>query len=223
MSYVDCKSQGELEKALKNGDWPQLRGDGHFEVREGYVEAFDQVTVRAYDSSTVRASGSSTVHASGSSTVRASKYVGVTIHSNHAKVEGGNQIKLPRLDTPEKWCEFYDVEVKDGVAILFKAVDEKFCSKYGTSYLPGTAPEAPDWDGGRAECGGGLHFSPRPYMAMSFNPEAVNFVACPVSLSEMAVHPDGSYPEKVKAPRVCAPVWQCDVDGNRIEQKAVAA
>ena len=37
-----------------------------------------------------------------------------------------------RFATPEEWCEYYGVEVDNGVAILYKAVDQDFNSYHGT-------------------------------------------------------------------------------------------
>lgn len=64
------------------------------------------------------------------------------------------------------------------------------------------------------ECGGGLHFSPSPKHARTFNQTASRYIACPVALAEIAVHPDGDMPEKVKARGCCGPVWEVDEDGN---------
>src|SRR5207237_6599225 len=105
---------------------------------------------------------------------------------------------------------FHGVEVKDGVAFLYKAVDEDFRSMYGTNYAPGAEPQAPDWDGGDAECGGGLHFSPKPAIALRFQPEAAHFVACPVRLEDIVLHDRPLYAEKVKAKGVCGPVFEVD-------------
>ncbi|MFO0919463.1 MAG: hypothetical protein U0872_14280 [Planctomycetaceae bacterium] len=70
------------------------------------------------------------------------------------------------------------------------------------SYTPGSVPVAPDWDGGEKECGGGLHFSPHPVMTEEFISDPKRFCACPVLLSDIAVHPDGYSPQKVKGPRL---------------------
>jgi hypothetical protein len=74
---------------------------------------------------------------------------------------------------------------------------------------------APDWDGGKEECGGGLHFSPRPSAALAFDNLATRFIACPVLLKEIKVHSNATYPEKVKAPRVYKPCYEVDIDGNK--------
>ena len=182
------------------------------------VRAYDSSQVTAYDSSKVTACGFSKVTACGSSQVRAGKYNAVTRSGPNANIEGGVLIEIPRLDTAEKWCEFYGVEVLGGVAILFKALNDDWTSPKGTSYAPGQIPFAPDWDGGMQECGGGLHFSPRPFMALEFHRQATRFAGCPVALRDIAVHPNGSYPNKVKARGCAGPCFAVDIDGNKMAE-----
>ena len=178
-------------------------------------------TVRAYDSSTVRASGAVQVLARQTVKVIATAYVAVTILSAHVSVSGGIEIRPPDIDSGSAWCEQYAVEVKRGVAILYKAVDADWKSSYGTTYKPGSTPSAADWDGGKAECGGGLHFFAHPWMAHRWNSEFKHIVACPVRVKDIAAHGwSASYPDKVKAPSVCAPCYEVDIDGDRIEKKA---
>ena len=214
--YVEVTTQAELDKALKRSNViPVCRGNGYFSVG-------DSATVEAGDSATVRAGDSATVEAWDSATVRAGKYVAVTKQRGNPAISGGVVIEVPKITTAEEWCDFYGVEVKDGVATLYKALDGEFESGYGFSYTPGTIPDAPDWDGGARECGGGLHFSPRPFLALQFASRAERFVACPVRLSDIAVHPDPMYPNKVKAKGCCGPVWECDIDGNPVGAREAA-
>jgi len=182
------------------------------------VTACGSSQVRAYGSSQVTAHDSSQVTAHDSSQVRASRYVAVSKHGDQSKVSGGVLILIPKPETPQEWCDFHGVNVRYGVAILYKALDKNFKSSRDFDYSPGTVPVAPDWDGGRAECGGGLHFSPRPFMALAFMPDAGTFVACPVAMSDISVHPNGSFPEKIKAKGCCGPVWECDIDGNAAQK-----
>ena len=137
------------------------------------------------------------------------------IHGKAKTLKGGKHTQAFKPKTPKEWCEHYGVDVTKGVAVLYKALNADFISPRGMSYAPGTIPIAPDWDGGKAECGGGLHFSPHPKMALAFNPGAKLFAACPVKLTDIAVHPDGDYPEKVKASKCCASVWQVDRNGKK--------
>jgi hypothetical protein len=134
-----------------------------------------------------------------------------------AEVTGGKQTTI-KLKTPKDWCDYYGVPVKNGVATLYKGVNNDFTSHYNPSfkYTPGTKPKAPDWDGGQAECGKGLHFSPHPTMTKEFISEPKHFVACPVRVKDMVIHPDGSYPQKCKASHVHAPCWEVDEDGNKL-------
>lgn len=142
--------------------------------------------------------------------------VSVHNHSKLSQVKGGVIIEVVYPRTTREWCAFYGVSITKAKVILFKAVDKDFKSKYGTSYVPGTKPSATDWDGGEKECGGGLHFSPHPSMALEFFPDAVRFVACPLLLTEIVVHKDAQYPQKVKAPRVFGPIYEVDRYGNKV-------
>ena len=44
----------------------------------------------------------------------------------------------------------------------------------------------------------------------------MRFVACPVRLTDIAVHPRPVYPDKVKARAVCAPVYEVREDGTPV-------
>ena len=147
--------------------------------------------------------------------VSASELVAVLIHGLKATVKGGRQTKVV-IKTSKEWCDYYGVKVEKGIAILYKALNEDFTAPQGMSYKPGTVPVAPDWDGGKQECGGGLHFSPTPGMARAFHPGALKYVGCPVALKDIVVHPDGQNPEKVKAKKCVGPVWECNEDGEKI-------
>jgi hypothetical protein len=139
-------------------------------------------------------------------------------------VRGGQVIEMepPDISTPAKWCDYYGASVEDGVATLYKALEEDFTASHGMSYAPGSQPTAPDWDGGERECGGGLHFSPTPMHALEFNQDAKRFVGCPVNLADIVVHPDGAYPQKVKAPGCCGPCFEVDRDGKPVAAKPAA-
>ena len=231
MNCVKVNNQEELDAAARRGDCAH--------VHSGSVHAYDSATVQAYDSATVQASGSATVQAYDSATVQAydsatvqaydsatvqaTPYVAVTVHGVRTKVTGGVRIDLPEITTAEAWCEFYGVQVADGVATLFKALNGDYVSGYGCSYAPGSTPVAKDWDGGRQECGGGLHFSPRPFSALRFAGDAVRFVACPVALADIRPPKPGDlYGDKVKARGCAGPVWECDIDGEPIKAEAAS-
>jgi hypothetical protein len=243
---IVCQGDGYFRlggsATVRAGDSATVEAGGSATVRAGdsatvrawdsaTVEAWDSATVRAWDSATVRAGGSATVEAWGSATVRAGGSATVrarphtpvikSANSKDVTISGGQVIEIPVPKTSEEWCSFHGVEVReegdDTVAILFKALGNDLVAHGGFTYELGEVPIAPDWDGGKRECGGGLHFSPTPWQAKEFRREATRYLACPVSLADLCVHPDGIYPQKVKAPGCCAPIWEVDVDGNKVE------
>lgn len=132
------------------------------------------------------------------------------------EVTGEAKVILLNSSDPIDWINFFELPAIDNEFVyLYKALDSDFCSNFNKfKYPPGTTVESPDWDP-EIECGMGLHFSPSPKDALQFNPDAEKYVACKVKLSEMVVHPDGKFPEKVKAPRVYE-IVEVDIEGNRI-------
>lgn len=111
----------------------------------------------------------------------------------------------------------FDAAIASGSAEITITAGGTYDIRAGAPKLaPRSVPAAPDWDGGNRECGGGLHFSPHPRMTSEFHSEAKHFLACPVALADMAVHPDGQYPQKCKAAKCCAPVYEVDIDGRPI-------
>jgi hypothetical protein len=132
------------------------------------------------------------------------------------KVTGkGVVIEVLPCKTPEEWCERYGLKVSRGAATLYKALDADLKATRNFAYPIGETVAAPDWDGGVAECGGGLHFSPSPAHALDFNREAKRFVACRVKLADIAVHEDATYPAKVKAKR-CRVLYEVDRRGEKV-------
>jgi hypothetical protein len=203
-----------------------VRAHEHVAVRawgSTSVDAGDAVTVEALEAANVTARGTASVAAFGATIVRAGGRAeveatpGVTVvrHGAGGVVAGaGGAESTTRPATPAEWCAYYGVDVTEGVATLFKAVEEDFRSYHGGSYEPGSEPAASDWDGGERECGGGLHLSPRPLFGLLHPDDAARFVACPVRLDDMVVHPDGRYRDKVKARAVCAPVYEVGPDAK---------
>jgi hypothetical protein len=195
-----------------------------WESSQPHVEAWDssQPHVEAWDSSQphVEADGLSLLHVRGPVEVRASDQVVLNVEGSQARVVGGIVRAVPAVLSAEAWCKHYGLEVSGGVVILLKAVDYSFTSPNGVLYLPGSTPEAKDWDGGRKECGGGLHFGPSVSAARGFNPDAQRYLACPVQLSDC--RPPGEndrYPQKIKARGCCAPVYEVDIFGRPVAAK----
>lgn len=210
MNRVEVKNQSELDAALKAGNYPACVGSEYFEV-EGTVRA------EAWGNSQVTAWGNSRILAAGAVRITAGPFTAVTKVHPDAQVTGGVLIEPPAITSPELWCEFYGLDVVDGVVTVFKAVNANYHSPRGADYSPGKAPVAEDWDGMARECGGGLHFSPSPSHALGYNQDANHFMACPVALADIVVHYPAEYPDKVKARCLCAPAYEVDLSGKRIE------
>ena len=175
--------------------------------------------VEAWESSQphVVARGSVQLHVRGSVSVIATAAVAILVSGGSPKIEGGGFIQRVDISTPQKWCDYYGVEVRGGMALVGKIVGDRYVSKQGCEYPIGGKPLAADWDGGEKECGGGLHFSPVPEMAREFDDTGKHRLICPVALTDMAVHPDGEYPQKCKARAVASPLWEVDAHGEPID------
>lgn len=135
-----------------------------------------------------------------------------------ARIEGGNQFII-KLEASRDWCEYYGARIEGDNAVVYKAVGDDYMSAHGVRYAPGSMPEDKAWNGKRGECerGCGLNFSPTPRATHRFVPEPKHYLECRIALADMVVHFNGQYPEKCTAPRVVAPLIECDVDGNRVE------
>ena len=169
-----------------------------------------------WGSSSAVASGNAFLRIFSALKITATAHVVILLHGKAKTITGGKKIKAHKPKTPLAWCKHRGVNSNNGVAVLYKAVNDDYKSPHGTSYAPGSVPVANDWDGGKAECGGGLHFSPSPAAARNFHFEAKRYVACSVALKDIAVHPDGDYPEKIKAKGCCGPCVEVDKKGNPI-------
>ena len=204
----------------------EARGSSHVVARgSSHVVAWGSSHVEAWGSSHVEARESSHVEARGSSHVEAGQWASVLPGNgryDEPLITGGVLLERPLLDNADIWLEYHGVPVVDGIATLFKAVDDDYRSTHGFAYTPGTTPSAPDWDGGAAECGGGLHFCPSAAAAKTFDYSATKYVACPVRVADIVVHHPALYPGKIKAPGCAGPVYEVDITGKAIEAPALS-
>ena len=224
MARIDCRTQEALERALKGlkpADWIALVGDGEFTAYDSaQVTATGSAQVTATDSAQVTATGSAQVRAYGSAQVTATRHVAVTVDRRYGtpKVEGGVLIEVPPIETAQDWLDWHGLEPEGGMVTLYKGVEEDWSTDHarraGISYAPGSEGiEAPDWDP-EPECGGGLHLCPTPGHTLEFV-DARRFVACPVRVEDIVVHPHAAYPSKVKVPRIVGPTYEVTLDGER--------
>ena len=218
MSCTTVTTQDQLDTALADkattcihiesdrGVWLRV-ADGN-----ATVEADGNATVRADGNATVRAYGTSGVHAYRSSTVTAGAHVAVHLHSAQATVTGGVLIDVTNLDLndPATWCGHHGVQVADGKAVLYKALDDDLIAGRGwdkpTVYTVGETVSCTDWRGDN-ECGGGLHLSPTPNQARAYNTSATRFVEVTADLADL--RPIGGGTPKCKV-RTCVVVREVD-------------
>lgn len=207
---VIIKGRVVVERARESAR-VEARGSAH-------VEARGSARVVARGSAHVEAWGSAHVIAWESAHVEAAKYVAIHQMPTHTGVISGGVVIKPKWDTVEDWCEYHGLTIKDGVVVLYKAVDESYRSPHDYIYASGSMPVAQDWDGGIEECGGGLHFSPIPAIAAGFVSNPKKYMACPIAVEDMRTPEHGdSYPQKIKAHKVCAPIYEVDINGAKVD------
>jgi len=208
VTAVTVRTQAELDKAIAD------------KAATIYIESPDGVWLRLVDSGSahVVAWGSAHVEAWDSAHVEAAtKYVGVHLHSQLVQLDGnGTIIDCTDIDLtdPAQWCEFHGVEMVDGIAYVFKAVNQQWTTDRGIDYQPGSTPEAPDWDPSWRDCGKGLHFCDHPIRSLGFlgGPASeARFLKVGVRLDEMV--PLG---DKVRAWRVVVPCVEVDRYGKPV-------
>jgi hypothetical protein len=201
-------------------------GFAHVVAREfAHVVARGSAHVVAWESAHVVAWESAHVVAWGFAHVVAGKWASVRKTIGHSGIiTGGIVIVDPEITSADEWCAYHGVTVQDGVAILYKAVRDDYRSWHGSLYTPGSSPVCTDWDGGIAECGGGLHFSATITEACAFDDEATRYLACPVAIADMrAPKIDDGYPGKIKASRICGPIVEVSRDGKPARKEGAAS
>lgn len=207
--YIEVGSQGELDKAIADGNIPICR--------KGFFTASDSASVWASGSASVEAYGSASVWAYGSASVRASQFVAVHRFGTAPQVTGGVVIQVPERKTADEWIGYYGLDIEDGHVVLYKAVDDRYLSGHGADYTPGLTVTAEDFEA-HTDCGNGLHFGPRPFMAKRYHDAATKYVACRVKVEDIVViRSYGGPSDKVKA-RSCEALFECDEDGERLTE-----
>jgi hypothetical protein len=144
----------------------------------------------------------------------------VSLHiQGDSAIVGGKQTII-NLVSARDWCDFYGARIDGDCAIVYKAVGKGYVSAWGATYEPGTMPKDDAWNGLKRECakGGGLNFSPTPRHTHEFVTSPAHYLECRVKLADMVVHFGGSYPQKICAPEVVAPLVEVDVDGLPIAE-----
>ncbi|OKH68043.1 hypothetical protein EB74_34040 [Mycobacterium sp. SWH-M5] len=242
---VTVRTRAELDQALADradviyiesdpGVWLRLAdsgsarvvawGSAHVEAwGSAHVEASGSAHVEASGSAHVVASGSARVVASGSARVVAGKYVAVHLHSQRVTLDAkGAVIDMTAVDLtdPATWCDYHGVRVCDGIAYLYKAVNQQWTTDRGVDYSPGSTPEAPDWNPDWRDCGKGLHFCAHPMRSLTYlglPADEARFLQVGVRLDELV-----PLDHKAKARRVVVPCIEVDRYGEIIDQEVSA-
>jgi len=152
------------------------------------VEAWGNSSVEAWENSSVEAWENSSVEAWGNTQI--AKYSDRT----NLKVSGNARIvTLP--STPEEYCDFYGIEVRDGQAILYKAVRDNLTSFHDFSfqYAVGETKENECDPSPLRDCSYGLHVSHLPW-AIDFARGNSDFkiLECSVPLNTIIVPLNGN-------------------------------
>ncbi len=215
---------GTETAVLRESSHAELWESSHAVLRESsHAVLWESSHAVLWESSHAELWGSSHAVLRESSSATGHKYNSITLHGQKVHCKGGVQIHISDNFTAREWCDFYGVEIEKGVAILYKGLDDDYSTANartrGLIYTPRTIPVAADWDGGKKECGGGIHLSPTPHHTLDFNSDAKIFMAFPVKLSQIKPYKDAQYPAKVKVKTVCAPIYEVDIDGKRKEPK----
>jgi len=131
------------------------------------------------------------------------------------KVKGGVVIRAKTALTVRAWADNYGATIegkgKAASILMGKALNADMKSPHGTVYTPGTTVTAPDWDGGKAECGGGLHACTLAGISRdSYYNKAKRYALLRVKLTDCRKPQKGDqYPNKLKF-RTCEVVCECD-------------
>ena len=226
---VTVRTRAELDQALADradviyiesdpGVWLRLADSG-----SARVVASGSAHVEASGSAHVEASGSAHVEAWGSARVVAGKYVAVHLHSQRVTLDAkGAVIDMTAVDLtdPATWCDYHGVRVCDGIAYLYKAVNQQWTTDRGVDYSPGSTPEAPDWNPDWRDCGKGLHFCAHPMRSLTYlglPADEARFLQVGVRLDELV-----PLDHKAKARRVVVPCIEVDRYGEIIDQEVSA-
>ena len=170
------------------------------------VDAWGECGVVTRGQASVVARGNVIIRAFGGRRIEATPDVVVMVHAQPREIVGGRQIAVDRPRSAAEWCMYSGVDVVDGVAILYQAVDADFANeearRLGIAYAPGTVPAVPDQE---TNVNRWLRGSPHPGLARSeINPAAVQAVGCPVDLRDICLRWDEGYFTTVNFRRCCA-------------------
>ena len=155
------------------------------------VVAQENASVVAQENASVEAWGNASVVAWGNASVEAWGNAQIAKYSDFAKLQTRGNARIVTLpQTAEEYCDFYGLEIREGNAILHKAVRDDL-SAFHTSHFKyqvgGTFTETCDQSKDR-DCSHGLHLSHLNW-AIDFGRGRSNFkiIECAVPLDKIVV------------------------------------
>ena len=141
----------------------EARGNSSIVARgNSSVWALDNSVVKAWGNSSVEARDNSVVKAWDNSVVEARGNVQVCKYSDFVSISTQGNARIVTLPkTLQEYCEFYGVTVKDGHAILYKAVSPTYSSFYDREFVyePGEKKEVDCDPSTDRPCSHGMHVS----------------------------------------------------------------
>jgi len=187
------------------------------------VEAWENATVEAWENATVRASGNATVRAWGNAIIRAlaaikiEAFHWVTVICQDCKPaikRHGENVTIARTKTlkhtQETFTDIYPAD-KQGFTEMFKSVrPDTLCDFYTGDIKYEGVVECPDWDANKdRQCGGGLHVSPTPEMALRYNGGG-KVLRVRVHKDDYVVYPDDITKVRCRKLEVIGPVEEAN-------------
>ncbi len=192
----------------------EARENSSVEARENSsVEARGNSSVEARGNSSVVARENSSVVARENSSVEAWENSSIKVYSEYCELKKamqesviiniGIKNKPKKQDktsttlykkisewTKNKFLDLYKNQVNKNKIILYKSVNpETECDFYTgkINYKDNTIVECPDWNGDKnIQCGNGLHLSPTPQLALSYNKGKIK--VCEVTIKDFVIY-----------------------------------
>jgi len=201
-SHVEARDNSHVQ-AWDNSH-VEARDNSHVEARDNsHVEARDNSHVDARDNSHVQARDNSHVQAWDNSTGKILSDISflsvnhfavvVCVQSEPKQIKKDKTGKIIKTkifrQTKKTFCDIYKNNmIDDKTIILYKSVKSDNTDFYTGKIKYEGIVKCPDWNPDASlECGNGLHLSPTPEHALSYNKGKI--IGCKVKISDFVVYP----------------------------------
>ena len=194
----------EFTKIILNADLLRVAktpDNSFFVVRGGTIQYVEGGTIQSVEGGTIQyvwggtiqdVWGSATIHLFGKSNIGIAKYPSVIICRNgyKQKIKGNSTVINQSAEnyTKKDFVELFGG--REGTITLYKSVNPDTLCDFKTGkirYEVGKEVICPDWNPDKTvQCGNGLHLSPTPAMALSYNHGKV--LKCEVDIKDFVVY-----------------------------------